>query len=96
MNRRGFLTRLAVAIPALLAPGFFFKDADAHGPSRARQAARGTARRTTRRVARRRMAMLPPVYTTVVVTGVTYYVVDDVRYVKEMDNGQVVYIEAGD
>lgn len=93
MNRRGFLKGLAAAVPALLISGLVAQEAEAYGPRRARAAVRGTARRTTRRVARRRMAMLPPVYTTTVVSGVTIYVVDGVQYAKEMDNGQVVYIE---
>ena len=97
MNRRGFLKGLAAAVPALLISGLVAQEAEAYGPRHARAAVRGTARRTarrtTRRVARRRMVMLPPVYTTTVVSGVTIYVVDGVQYAKEMDNGQVVYIE---
>jgi hypothetical protein len=47
---------------------------------------------------RRRLAVgvlirtLPRYHTTVVVTGTTYYVADDVYYIKTYSGGQVVYV----
>jgi hypothetical protein len=35
---------------------------------------------------------LPRYHTTVVVTGTTYYVADDVYYIKTYSGGQVVYV----
>ena len=89
MKRRRFLKVAAVAFSALLTQGALLGVAEAYG----RRSARRTARRTTRRVARRRMYTLPAGYTTVAAAGVTYYVVDGVRYTRQMEGGNVVYVE---
>jgi hypothetical protein len=89
MNRRGFLRVAAVAFSALLTQGVLPGMAEAYG----RRTARRTARRTSRRVSRRRLYTLPAGYSTVAAAGVTYYVVDGVRYTRQMEGGNVVYVE---
>ena len=54
--------------------------------------ARGVARRTTRRTMRR-LTVLPRGYTTAVIAGTTYYVVDSVYYKPYYEGNQVVYVE---
>jgi hypothetical protein len=54
--------------------------------------ARGVARRTTRRTMRR-LTVLPRGYTTAVVAGTTYYVVEKVYYKPYYEGNQVVYVE---
>jgi hypothetical protein len=89
MKRRRFLTVAAVTFAALLAQGVLSSVAEAYG----RRTARRTARRTSRRVTRRRLYTLPAGYTTVAAAGTTYYVVDGVRYTRQMEGGNVVYVE---
>jgi hypothetical protein len=57
----------------------------------------GVRRRTRRRTRRRiaigtRVAILPVGYTTVVVTGVTYYVHDEACYKRYYEGNNVVYV----
>ena len=89
MKRRRFLRVAAVAFSALLTQGLVLGVAQAYG----RRTARRTARRTSRRVTRRRLYRLPAGYSTVAVGGATYYVVDGVRYTRQMEGGNVVYVE---
>ena len=61
----------------------------------------GVRRRTRRRTRRRwaigtRMYALPAAYTTAVVAGTTYYVVDGEYFIKAYEGNQVVYVVVDD
>ncbi len=75
------------------------KDAEARvGRPGSPRSVAGVSRRTTRRTVRRhhavghRVRVLPVGYTTVVVSGTTYYVYDGVYYLPQYEGNQLVYI----
>jgi hypothetical protein len=55
--------------------------------------ARRVARRTVYRANARRLYTVPVGVTTVIVSGVTYYVIDGIRYIRTMERGRLVYVE---
>jgi hypothetical protein len=59
----------------------------------ARRVARRTTRRAVYRANARRFYTVPLGAEIILVGGTTYYVVNGVRYIKTIENGQVVYIE---
>jgi hypothetical protein len=59
----------------------------------ARRVARRTTRRAVYRANPRRFYTVPVGAVVIVESGTTYYVVNGIRYIKAIENGQVVYIE---
>ncbi len=94
MRGKKVLKVVAIALLALGLHAAVPETAEAHLGG-VRRTSRRVSRRTSRRVVRRHMVALPAVYTTTIVAGVTYYVIDGVRYVKQIQGGQVVYVVVG-